>query len=150
MDNLLTPLDLTKRGLMRAGNTKEAIDAFLSLLLGSTCGECPIDPQFGFIFNNMRFEIFNEREGVIYNSMPTDDDAENDLYNKKVSGNSKNFNTFATELRAVIIKYEPRLENVTATMSYIREERKVYVTVTGIIVDTKEKYQYDTILNIWN
>ena len=38
MDNLLTPLDLTKRGLMRAGNTKEAIDAFLSLLLGSTCG----------------------------------------------------------------------------------------------------------------
>ena len=59
MDNLLTPLDLTKRGLMRAGNTKEAIDAFLNLLLGSTCGECPIDPQFGFIFNNMRLMLNN-------------------------------------------------------------------------------------------
>jgi hypothetical protein len=150
MDNLLTPLDLTKRGLMRANNTKVAIDAFLNLLLGSTCGECPIDPQFGFVFNNMRFEIFNEREGVIYNSLPTDKDAENDLYSKKISGNSKNFNTFATELKEAIIKYEPRLENVTATMSYIREERKVYVTVTGIIAETKEKYQYDTILNIWN
>ncbi len=149
MDNLLTPLNLTKRGLMRASNTKEAIDAFLNLLLGSTCGECPIDPQFGFIFNNMRFEIFNEREGVIYNSQPTDEEA-SELYNKKISGNSKNFNTFATELKAAIIKYEPRLENVTATMSYIREERKVYVTVTGIITETKEKYQYDTILNIWN
>ena len=150
MDNLLTPLDLTKRGLMRANKTKEAIDAFLNLLLGSTCGECPIDSQFGFVFNNMRFEIFNEHEGVIYNSLPTDEDAVNDLYNKKISGNSKNFNTFATELKAAIIKYEPRLENVTATMSYIREERKVYITVTGIIAETKEKYQYDTILNIWN
>ena len=98
----------------------------------------------------MCFEIFNEREGVIYNSMPTDKDAENDLYNKKISGNSKNFNTFATELKEAIIKYEPRLENVTATMSYIREERKVYVTVIGTIADTKEKYQYDTTLNIWN
>ena len=150
MDNLLTPLDLTKLGLMRACNTKEAIDAFLNLLLTSTCGECPIDPEFGFIFNNMRFEIFNEHEGVIYNSLPTDEDAGNDLYNKKISGNSKNFNTFATELKTAIIKYEPRLENVTATMSYIREERKVYITVTGIIAETKEKYQYDTILNIWN
>lgn len=150
MDNLLTPLDLTKLGLMRASNPKEAIDAFLNLLLTSTCGECPIDPEFGFIFNNMRFEIFNEHEGVIYNSLPTDEDAVNDLYNKKISGNSKNFNTFATELKTAIIKYEPRLENVTATMSYIREERKVYITVTGIIAETKEKYQYDTILNIWN
>ena len=150
MDNLLTPLDLTKLGLMRASNPKEAIDAFLDLLLTSTCGECPIDPEFGFIFNNMRFEIFNEHEGVIYNSLPTDEDAVNDLYNKKISGNSKNFNTFATELKTAIIKYEPRLENVTATMSYIREERKVYITVTGIIAETKEKYQYDTILNIWN
>ena len=150
MDNLLTPLDLTKLGLMRASNPKEAIDAFLNLLLTSTCGECPIDPEFGFIFNNMRFEIFNEHEGVIYNSLPTDEDAVNDLYNKKISGNSKNFNTFATELKTAIIKYEPRLENVTATMSYIREERKVYVTVIGTIADTKEKYQYDTTLNIWN
>ena len=150
MDSLLTPLDLTKYGQQRTGSVKEAIDAFLNLLLSTTCGESPIDPQFGFIFNNMRFEIFNEREGVVYNSQPSEEVEENDLYSKKISGNSKNFNTFATDLRAAIMKYEPRLENVAATMSYIREERKVYVTVTGNITETKEKYQYETILNIWN
>ena len=150
MSDLITPLDLTKRGLLQANNTKEAIDAFLNLLLTSTCGECPIDPQFGFVFNNMRFEIFNEREGVIYNSMPAEEDEDSELYTKKISGNSKNFNTFATELRAAIAKYETRLEDVATTMSYIREERKVYITVTAVISETKEKYQYDTILNIWN
>lgn len=150
MDSLLTPIDLTKYGLQRTSSVKEAIDAFLNLLLSTTCGESPIDPQFGFIFNNMRFEIFNEREGVVYNSQPSEEVEENDLYSKKISGNSKNFNTFATDLRAAIMKYEPRLENVAATMSYIREERKVYVTVTGNITETKEKYQYETILNIWN
>ena len=150
MDSLLTPIDLTKYGLQRTGSVKESIDAFLNLLLSTTCGESPIDPQFGFIFNNMRFEIFNEREGVVYNSQPSEEVEENDLYSKKISGNSKNFNTFATDLRAAIMKYEPRLENVAATMSYIREERKVYVTVTGNITETKEKYQYETILNIWN
>ena len=150
MDSLLTPIDLTKYGLQRTSSVKEAIDAFLNLLLSTTCGESPIDPQFGFIFNNMRFEIFNEREGVVYNSQPNEEVEENDLYSKKISGNSKNFNTFATDLRAAIMKYEPRLENVAATMSYIREERKVYVTVTGNITETKEKYQYETILNIWN
>ena len=150
MDSLLTPINLTKYGLQRTSSVKEAIDAFLNLLLSTTCGESPIDPQFGFIFNNMRFEIFNEREGVVYNSQPSEEVEENDLYSKKISGNSKNFNTFATDLRAAIMKYEPRLENVAATMSYIREERKVYVTVTGNITETKEKYQYETILNIWN
>jgi phage baseplate assembly protein W len=150
MDSLLTPIDLTKYGLQRTSSIKEAIDAFLNLLLSTTCGESPIDPQFGFIFNNMRFEIFNEREGVVYNSLPSEEVDEDDLYSKKISGNSKNFNTFATDLRAAIMKYEPRLENVAATMSYIREERKVYVTVTGNISETKEKYQYETILNIWN
>ena len=150
MDSLLTPIDLTKYGLQRTSSIKEAIDAFLNLLLSTTCGESPIDPQFGFIFNNMRFEILNEREGVVYNSLPSEEVDEDDLYSKKISGNSKNFNTFATDLRAAIMKYEPRLENVAATMSYIREERKVYVTVTGNISETKEKYQYETILNIWN
>ena len=150
MESLVSPLEIVTGSIARTDSLKKSIDAFLEILLTSACGDCCIDPEFGFIFNNMRFEIFNEREGVIYNSMPTDKDAENDLYNKKISGNSKNFNTFATELKEAIIKYEPRLENVTATMSYIREERKVYVTVIGTIADTKEKYQYDTILNIWN
>ena len=151
MKGLIAPIDIKKNELLQAKSEKEAIDAFMNLLMNSTCGECPIDTEFGFVFNNVRFEIFNEREGVVYNSLPDEDSSgDEDLYTKKISGNSKNINTFATELKAAIERYESRLENVSATMSYVREERKVYVTVTGIISTTQEKYKFDTILNIWN
>lgn len=150
MKGLITPIGIKKNELLQANNEKEAIDAFISMLLNSTCGECPIDSDFGFVFNNVRFEIFNEREGVVYNSLPDEEVTDEDLYTKKISGNSKNINTFATELKAAIERYETRLENVSATMSYVREERKVYVTVTGNITSTQEKYKFDTILNIWN
>jgi hypothetical protein len=150
MDNLISPLDIIGGSIMRTDNVKESIDSFLEILLTSACGDCSIDPEFGFIFNNMRFEIFNEREGTIFNSTSTDSREEEDLYNKKISGNSKNVNTFATELRQVIMKYEERLTEVQATMSYVREERKIYITVTGIIVDTREKYKYDTTIKVWS
>ena len=48
------------------------------------------------------------------------------------------------------MKYEPRLTDVSATMSYVRDERKIYITVTGVIIDTREKYKYDTTLKIWS
>jgi hypothetical protein len=150
MDNLISPLDIIGGSIMRTDNVKESIDSFLEILLTSACGDCSIDPEFGFIFNNMRFEIFNEREGTIFNSTSTDSREEEDLYNKKISGNSKNVNTFATELRQVIMKYEERLTEVQATMSYVLEERKIYITVTGIIVDTREKYKYDTTIKVWS
>ena len=150
MDNLISPLDIIGGSIRRTDNVKESIDSFLEILLTSACGDCSIDPEFGFIFNNMRFESFNEREGTIFNSTSTDSREEEDLYNKKISGNSKNVNTFATELRQVIMKYEERLTEVQATMSYVREERKIYITVTGIIVDTREKYKYDTTIKVWS
>lgn len=149
INGLIAPLTITKSGLQRAGSIKESIDSFLMLLLNAVCGDTPIDSQFGFIFNNMRFEIFNEREGVIYNSS-AEDESNDDLYNKKISGNSRNLNTFATDLKEVISKYEPRLEDISTTMSYVRSERRVYITVTGVIDETKEKYQFDTTLKIWN
>ena len=123
MKGLITPIGIKKGELLQAKSDKEAIDAFMNMLLNS---------------------------GVLYNSLPDEDVDEDDLYTKKISGNSKNINTFATELKTAVERYETRLENVTATMSYVREERKVYVTVTGIIRSTQEKYKYDTILNIWN
>ena len=145
---LIAPLGITRNGLLRGSSPKESIDSFLNLLLNTSRGESPIDLQFGFVFNNLRFEIFNEREGVIYDSMADSDPAASSLYSKKISGNSRNLNTFATELKEVIEAYEPRLEDVIATMSYVRQERKVYVTVTGIIAETQEKYQYDTTLKV--
>ena len=149
MNGLIAPIQITKKGLLKADNTTESIDSFLMLLLNSVCGETPIDPKFGFVFNNMRFEIFNEREGVIFNSVENEEN-DNDLYSKKISGNSRNLNTFATDLKEVIMQYEPRLEDIATTMSYVRSERKVYITVTGIISESKEKYQFETTLKIWN
>ena len=70
MDSLVSPLEIIMGGISRTDNQKESIDAFLEILLTSACGDCCIDPEFGFIFNNMRFEIFNEREGTIFNSAP--------------------------------------------------------------------------------
>ena len=56
----------------------------------------------------------------------------------------------AEELKAAVERYEPRLEDINATMSYVRSERKIYVTITGTIIETKEKYTYETTLKIWN
>lgn len=150
MIGLIAPLYITKSGLKQAANIKESIDSFLALLLSTTCGESCIDPRFGFVFNNMRFEIFNEQQGVIYNSSPDNKTNDEILYTKKISGNSRNLNTFSAELKAAVERYEPRLEDINATMSYVRSERKIYVTITGTITETKEKYTYETTLKIWN
>ena len=109
-------------------------------------GGCLSDPEFGFIFNNLRFEIFDENEGVVLN---TDVDR-SAIYEKKISGSSRNVNTFAVELKRQIEKYEQRLSEVIVTMSYIREHRKIYITVRGTIVETQSEYQYQTSLNVWN
>jgi hypothetical protein len=34
-------------------------------------------------------------------------------------------------------------------MTYIREERRIYVTIKGIIADTREPYTYTTTLRVW-
>ena len=103
MNGLVAPLVITKSGFQQARNRKESIDSFLHLLIGTTCGECCIDPQFGFVFNNMRFEIYNEQQGVIYNSKQDELESGNNLYSKKISGNSRNVNTFSSELKSAIV-----------------------------------------------
>ena len=150
MTGLIAPIEVTKSGLRRAGSEKEAIDSFLNLLLNSACSECCIDPRFGFVFNNLRFEIFNEQQGVIYNSKTDDQGKDDTLYSKKISGNSRNLNTFSSELKTAIERYEHRLEQIQTTMSYVRRERRIYITVTGIIASSNDKYQYDTTLKIWS
>ena len=72
--SILLPLQIEKGQLTQAKNPKEAIDAFIELLLTTPCQSCVADRQFGFIFNNLKFEIFNENEGVIYNSATEEED----------------------------------------------------------------------------
>ena len=60
MSNLSIPLRIEKGRLARIDNSKKAIDSALSLLMSTPCGDSAADPVYGFIFNNLRFEIFNE------------------------------------------------------------------------------------------
>lgn len=151
MDNIVIPLQITKDGVLMENSAKKAIDRSIALLLQTACYSWVADPEYGFLLKNLRFEIFNEAEGTIYNSYSKSSDLQykRSIYNLKVTGTSKNLSTFAAELKNSIEHYEPRLKGVSAALTYIREERNVYVSVKGVIVETGENYQYETIIRIW-
>jgi phage baseplate assembly protein W len=153
MKQFLLPLQIEKHILKREDSLKRSIDMFLNVLINTPRYSCVAERDFGFVFNNLRFEIFNEREGVVYDSSTeegTKEGLRGPLYELKISGSSKNLDTFAAELKEAITRYEPRLTEVAVTMTYVREERRIYIDVKGTIVSTDEKYKYKTIINIWN
>ena len=151
MTNISIPLQLTPKGLRREERLKRSIDANMYLIITTERFSTPADPQFGFVFNNLRFEMFNENEGVVFDSGDTDTMSNiQGAYDKKISGSSKSINTFAAELKTTITKYENRLEKISVSMTYIREERMIYITVKGFIVSTKEEYVYDQTIKVWN
>ena len=151
MTSISIPLQLTPKGLQRDDGLKRSIDANMHLIITTERFSTPADPQFGFVFNNLRFEMFNENEGVVYDSGDTQSmDGIQGIYDKKISGSSKSINTFASELKEVVSKYEPRLEDVSASMTYIREERQIYMTIKGVISSTKQNYVYKQIFKVWN
>lgn len=151
MKSISIPLRIVKGGLARTEDVRKAIDNSLELLMATPCFSSAADPGYGFIFNNLRFEIFDEREGVVYNSsglLRQFEDAEG-LYDKRISGSSNNINTFASELKQAIENYEKRLQNVSVGMTYIMEERKIYVSVSGEIEGSDKPYQYASVINVW-
>ncbi len=147
---LSIPLNVTKTGLARESKIKKSLDESLNMLLTTPRNNNVADHMYGFVFNNMRFEIFDEHEGVIYNSGDTIyENGMQDLYTKKISGSSKNMNTFAAELKEAVKQYEKRLDDISVTMTYIREERLIYITIKGTIVSTKEDYVFTNTLRVW-
>ncbi|MBP5776427.1 MAG: GPW/gp25 family protein [Prevotella sp.] len=141
---------MKKTGLARETKIKKSIDESLQMLLTTARYNNVSDPKYGFVFNNMRFEIFDEHEGVIYNSGDTIyESGLQDLYSKKISGSSKNMNTFAAELKEAVQQYEKRLSDVSVTMTYIREERLIYITIKGTVISTKEEYVFTNTIRVW-
>lgn len=144
------PLNITPKGLEREDKLKNSLDQSVRLLLTTPRFSTPADLNFGFVFNNLRFEILNEHEGVVYDSNNTEEPhGLEGLYDKKISGSSRNLNTFAAILRESLTNYEKRLKDVTVTMTYIREERLIYVSVKGVIVETQKDYEYSTTIKVW-
>lgn len=146
---LSIPLQITKKGFLREENLDKSIHSAIAMLLQTPYYSCPADPQYGFVFKNLRFEIFNENDGTIEDPREELSPRDQRLYKMKVSGSSKNIDTFAAELKEAVIRNEPRLSDVNATLTYIREEKRIYVTVKGIITETGKEYQYQTVINIW-
>mgnify|MGYP003308469603 FL=1 len=142
MASLQLPLDIDKEGLARNADLKASITSFLRLLVTTPYGDCVADGEFGFLFNNLMLENFNEDSGVV--------SGRTGAYGKKISGTSRNLNTFASELQERIIRYETRLSDVSVSMSYYREERNIYVTVDARIAGTDEEYRYNTTIKVWN
>lgn len=144
------PLNITPKGLKQEDNMKRALDQSIQLLLTTPQFSTPADLNFGFVFNNLRFELLNEYEGVVYDSKNQEEPhGLEGLYDKKISGSSRNLNTFAADLRDTLRNYEKRLRDIAVTMTYIREERKIYVTIKGVIDETQQKYEYTTTLKVW-
>ena len=151
MTNISIPLQLNPKGLQHENSMKRSIDSNLYLIITTERFSTTADPLFGFVFNNLRFEMFNENEGVVFDSGDTETMSNiQGAYDKKISGTSKSVNTFAAELKASISKYEERLEKISVSMTYIREERRIYITVKGVIATTNEDYIYEHILKVWN
>lgn len=136
MSCIAIPLTVQQGQIQRTEALSEAITGYLSLLVGTTRYLTAADPHFGFVFNNLKFENVNENEGVVYN--------------KKLSGSSKNLNTFAAELQQTISLYEKRLQDVKVSMTYVREEKQIYTTVDAMISETQQPYQYTTTIKVWH
>ena len=150
MSNLSIPLQITDKGFLREESMDRSIQESILMLLQTPYYGCAADPEYGFIFKNLRFEIFNENDGTVDNSQMGLSPREQKLYELKVSGSSKNINTFASELKEAIMRNEPRLSEVNATLTYVREEKRIYVTIKGVITETGKDYQYQTTIKIWN
>lgn len=129
-----------------------SVNNFIDLIIATPKGAFVCDPNFGFTFTNLRFEIFNELEERINKSdlsaYETSDEVES--YGKKISGSSKNSNTFAKDLQSAIERYEPRLENVEVTMSYIKVEKLVKIHIKANLLPNGEEYAYETSIGAWN
>lgn len=141
MVSLQLPLDIGKDGLARNVDLRASVSSFLRLLITTPYGACAADDGFGFIFNNLMLENFNEADGVVL--------GRSGVYGKKISGNSRNLNTFAAELQDAISRYEIRLSDVSVSMVYSREERDIYVTVNGTLKESGEEYKYQTTIKVW-
>ena len=150
MSQISIPLDVRKGRLVTSDDITGTINSYVSMLMRTTLHVTAIDPMFGFVFNNLRFENFNENEGVVYGSDSGGNSLTGGLYEKKISGSSKNLNTFAAELREAILQYEKRLTDISVSMTYVREERRIYMNVKGTVVATNEPYQYTTTIKVWH
>ena len=145
MKYLRSPLQVVSGSLLRSEKLEQSVSESLRLLIDTPLGSWSADPDYGFVFPALRFEIFDENEGTVFNSH----DNQDPVYRKKISGSSKNLQTFAADLKRSIEEYEPRLLMPKVVMTYLREQRHIVVDISGVLEGTGEPFRYSSIINVW-
>ncbi|MBQ5997199.1 MAG: hypothetical protein IJL64_04955 [Bacteroidales bacterium] len=147
--------------MVESGNdkTKQSIDAFLDMLIASNKFCCIADPDFGFALEDFRFESFSVERAKFFETVqnklnPKENtqlfDIKNPLYDKKIIGDSRTSDTFATELKHTIERYEKRLKDVSVSMDFQSRGKIIHITVSGKINDeTHAFYYYEFNTVVW-
>ncbi|MCF0166740.1 MAG: GPW/gp25 family protein [Bacteroidales bacterium] len=146
--DLQLPLRIHKGNFVRSRTEDESVRDNIELIITTPLGEMVTDPQFGFVLNNMRFESFDETSGTIRGSV--DEERGWDyLYSIKVSGSSKNIDTFANVLKNAIVTYENRIKDVEVSMIYQRLEQKIDIEIKGKRCIDDSDFVYKTVMRTW-
>ena len=138
MYGIKIPVKITGRFVEEnvTGKIKESIDNFIDLLVVSPNGSFKADYNFGFVFQNFRFENCDSNEQI--NS-------------KKLYGESVNKNNYAYDLKMTIEEYESRLQNVQVRMGYDPKIKKISLDITGNYEENyvEKRYEKNISFLIW-
>lgn len=144
------PLKLSAPLLKDIVKLKDSIDSFIDLLISTKRGSCMSDDEFGFNLESKRFENINPDTGyfsgnIISGLSPSEASPE-----KKINGNGRTSNSFAKDLRSLIINYEKRLDNVDVRIDTKENGKILNVKIYGTICDDKKtSYSHEYNINVW-
>jgi len=116
---------------------EDAITDFIFLLVESPNGSFSPDFQFGFTLKNFRFENY---------------DSENKINQKKIEEKSGNPNNYAADLREIIKKYEPRLQNTEIITEFDKNKAEISVKIYGFYMtksEGKKDYEQCIKFHVW-
>ena len=138
MNGFKIPVTISENFLVEntTGGVKKSIDDFIDLLVVSPNGSFKADYNFGFVFQNFRFENTDTNEQINF---------------KKLHGVSVNKNNYAYDLKSTIEEYESRLTNVQVEMNYESKAKEVSILVTGKYEESyiEKNYQKNITFHIW-
>lgn len=138
-------------------NIVASINSFINLLVNSERGCCIADPDFGFALEDFHYEAFSLEKSEFFDNPFTRIDKNDNLatitdpmHDRNIIGTSKNYNTFAENLKASIEKYEKRLKDVVVDINYILNGRIIRIEINATINDdTNNHYNYCVYISIW-
>lgn len=145
-------------GIKKEPNLKESIRSFLNLLVSCALKSCEADPEFGFVFNNYRFENIDESTGKFHDNHSDPSEPFHQYHQYRINGSINNVDSFAKELGKNIEKYEPRLilnstsKDKGVITKYNEKERAVSIEINGTVrgdLSEDNGFTHKILIRIW-